>query len=364
MRNHAVRKVLAVLGVAAVVGSIALPASASSDASVDHRPKVWVHHGQSIQAAINRVPPGTTIVLQPGTYAQTFTLRNDDIRVQGAGPTEDGTILIPPTPLPKNLCTKATGGSGVCVIGKFEGNKVVDPADMDTITGILFRGWPSMGVFAFGTTNLSITNNASEDAGEYGFARFSSSGGLVEKNSASGSEEAGIYLGDSQHANATVEGNDVSDNQFGIFIRHARHIEVAYNQAEGNCQGILVLDDGSKNGAGNVNIHNNVFHANNKFCPPGEGPPFQGGGVMLFGATDTIVAQNQVLGNQGDQVNSGGIVLRSAAVFGGSDVIGNIVRNNTAYSNSPADIIYDGSGSGNQFYGNHCDTSQPGGLCI
>jgi hypothetical protein len=325
---------------------------------------VWVHHGESIQAAINSVPPGTTIVLQPGTYSQSFQIRNDDIRVQGAGPTEDGTILIPPDPLPNNKCTKFTGGSGVCVLGKISHGQIVETSDKDTITGILFRGWPSMGVFALGTTGLSITNNGSDGAGEYGFARFDSSGGLIEKNWATGSEEAGIYVGDSPQANATVEGNDVSGNNLGIFIRHARHVEVAYNHSEGNCQGILVLDDGEPGGAGNVNVHNNVFHANNESCPPGEGPPFQGGGVLLFGATDTIVAQNQVLGNKGNEINSGGIVLRSAAPFGGSDVIGNIVRNNTAYSNSPADIIYDGSGSGNKFYGNHCTTSQPGGLCI
>jgi parallel beta-helix repeat protein len=363
MRNHVLRKLSVALGLAAIVGSIALPASASAGSSVDARPKVWVHHGQSIQAAINKVPPGTTIVLQPGIYAQTFTLRNDDIRVQGAGPTEDGTILVPPSPIPDNICKRFTGGSGVCVIGKAEHRQIVDTADKDTITGILFRDWPGMGVFAFGTTDLSITNNTSENAGEYGFARFDSSGGLIEKNTATGSPEAGIYVGDSPHANAKVEGNDVSGNGLGIFVRHARHVEVAYNHAEGNCQGILVLDDGQPGGAGNANIHNNVFHANNLSCPPEHGPPLQGGGVLLLGATNTIVAQNQVLGNQGDQFNSGGIVLVSAAPDG-SDVIGNIVRNNTAYSNSPADIIYDGSGSGNQFYGNHCTNSQPGGLCI
>jgi parallel beta-helix repeat protein len=364
MRNHVVRSALAALGIAAMVGAIALPASASGRASADQRPKVWVHHGESIQAAINKVPAGTTIVLQPGTYAQTFTLRKDDIRVQGSGPTEDGTILVPPSPLPDNFCTKSSGGSGVCVVGKLKHGQMVDPANKDTITGILFRGWPSMGVFAFGTTNLSITNNGSDGAGEYGFARFESSGGLIEKNWATGSEEAGIYVGDSANANAVVEGNDVSDNQLGIFIRHTRKVEVAYNHAQGNCEGVLVLDDGQPGGAGNINIHNNVFDANNKFCPAGdENPPLQGGGVLLFGATNSIVAQNQVLNNQGDQLNSGGIVLLSAGPEGG-DPSGNIVRNNTAYSNSPADIIYDGSGSGNQFYGNHCATSQPDGLCI
>jgi len=359
MRQHLRRSSLAVSLVTAIAALATLPLGPAQAAAN----RVTVPLGHSIQKVIDRSPSGTVILLEPGVYKESLQIRKDNITLQGSGASDDGTLLVPPDSYPSNACTRFTGGSGVCVLAtRVDHGQVVNPAKDDTVTGIKFKGFKSMGVFAYGTMNLSITNNAAVDNGEYGFARFNSSGGLVQSNSASGSEEAGVYVGDSPNAQAIVRGNTVSGNQFGIFIRHARHVEVAYNTADGNCEGILVFDDGEKGGAGNVNVHNNVFHSNNQFCKGS--PPLQGGGVLLLGATLSIVARNNVLGNQGTQLNSGGIVLLSAKpITGGSDVIDNIVRNNTAYSNEPADIIYDGSGHGNQFYTNHCDTSMPDGLC-
>jgi len=42
--------------------------------------------------------------------------------------------------------------------------------------------------------------------------------------------------------------------------------------------------------------------------------------------------------------------------------LGNTVQNNTAYHNTPADIV-DHSGGHNTFRGNFCGTSVPRGLC-
>ncbi len=60
---------------------------------------------------------------------------------------------------------------------------------------------------------------------------------------------------------------------------------------------------------------------------------------------------------------SGGIVLVSAAPFGGGPTSsGNTIQRNTAYRNAPADIV-DHSGGANTFWHNFCSTSMPGGLC-
>ena len=76
-------------------------------------------------------------------------------------------------------------------------------------------------------------------------------------------------------------------NQFGIFVRHARGVTVFHNLATRNCQGILVLDDGQKGGAGNVAILRNTAVSNNKFCPKTKDTPvnIKGGGILLLGAT-------------------------------------------------------------------------------
>jgi len=65
--------------------------------------------------------------------------------------------------------------------------------------------------------------------------------------------------------------------------------------------------------------HNSVFR-NNKFCPAGGDQPvnLQGGGILLLGATHTLVAGNSVAGNTGKQINSGGIVVASAHALTGA----------------------------------------------
>jgi len=71
-----------------------------------------------------------------------------------------------------------------------------------------------------------------------------------------------------------------------------------------------------------------------------------------------------VAGNTGRELNSGGIVILSARqlTHGGNPRHDSIV-NNTAYRNRPADIRWDGTGSGLHFARNHCGTSAPAGLC-
>ena len=121
--------------------------------------------------------------------------------------------------------------------------------------------------------------------------------------------------GDSPHADTVVRDNGAIGNQFGIFVRHARGVTVFHNVAIRNCQGILVLDDGQKGGAGNAAILRNVATGNNKFCPKTQGharSTLKGGGILLLGATHTLVARNAVSGNVGRQFNSGGIVVLSA----------------------------------------------------
>ena len=80
---------------------------------------------------------------------------------------------------------------------------------------------------------------------------------LFADDPAIGNDEAGFYVGDSPHANTVVRNDRAFGNQFGIFIRHARHILVTDNQLSGNCQGIMVLDDGQPGGAGNTAIIGN-----------------------------------------------------------------------------------------------------------
>ena len=112
-------------------------------------------------------------------------------------------------------------------------------------------------------------------------------------------------------------------------------------------------------------MHNRVVR-NNKLCPKNDEMPFdvKGGGILLLGATRTLVAHNRVAGNRGQEFNSGGIVvLSSHALTGGGDPEFDAIVGNRAFRNRPADLIWDGSGTHIRFRHNHCGTSAPAGLC-
>ena len=346
---------------------IALSVLSAAAAAASAGSTIVVGPGQSIQAAVNQAQPGDTVLVKPGVYHQAVQIRTDGITLRGSGDFLGGTVLKPPASPPHSLCASIFGPTGVCILAKKLNPKtgaVIQPVYDDTVTGLYVTGFPASGVFGYGTYGMTVQRVAAFNDGAYGIARFESTKTLYANNIAVGNSEAGLYVGDSPNAATVVRDNVTKDNALGIFVRHARGVTVMNNRATGNCQGVLVLDDGGAGGAGNALIQGNSIFRNNKFCPPNEeAPPLQGGGILLFGATQTKVMNNSLKGNVGQQINSGGIVVISAAVFHGSDPQFDTIAHNTAFRDQPADLSWDGTGSNVNFAGNHCSTSIPSGLC-
>jgi len=356
--------------IAACAAGLGIALCSSTAASAWTSDTIVVRPGQSIQAAVNRAHPGDTILIKPGVYHQSVQIRKDGITLRGSGAFPGGTVLVPPKVFPKTLCNNPdfAGPTGICILAKklnIKTGQVLSPVHNDTVTNLLVKGFPAIGVFGYGTVGMTVTRVVAIDNGAYGISRFESSGTLFAHDVATGSGEAGFYVGDSPHADTVMRDNWASGNLFGILIRHARHILVKDNQLSGNCQGIIVIDDGQPGGAGNTAIVRNGVVKNNKFCPASEdAPPLQGGGIALVGATHTLVAHNGVFGNSGRQFNSGGIVVLSARpITGGSNPDFDTIAHNTAFRNHPADLRWDGTGIGVRFKANHCGTSDPPGFC-
>lgn len=325
--------------------------------------------GQSIQAAVDLARPGDTVLLRPGVYHQSVQIRTDWITLRGSGHSRWGTVLVPPASFPKTLCNRTFGPTGICVLAKHVNVKtgaVITPVRGDTVTNLRVSGFPGNGVFGYGTSGLTVTRVVAVNDGDYGISRFASTKTLFADDTAIGNDEAGFYVGDSPDADTVVRDDLAVGNQFGIFVRHAREVLVTGNRLTGNCQGIFVLDDGQPGGAGNAIVVGNSVSRNNKFCAKhGETPVnLQGGGILLLGATRTLVTRNVVTGNSGKQINSGGIVVASAAALThGSAPNSDIIARNTAFRNHPADLVWDGTGTGVRFIANTCGTSIPPGLC-
>jgi hypothetical protein len=94
---------------------------------------------------------------------------------------------------------------------------------------------------------------------------------------------------------------------------------------------------------------------------------FSGIGIALFSTKDMEVTGNHLSGNipSGPTPVSGGVVVADNPYDDssrGPKPTNNSVIGNTFGRNKP-DIFYDGSGSGNSFVGNLCNTSVPTRLC-
>jgi nitrous oxidase accessory protein NosD len=362
------RKFLMAVCAAALGIGLSVVSATAASAWVSRTIVVWP--GQSIQAAINRAHPGDTVLIKPGVYHQSVQIRTDGITLRGFGAFYGGTVIVPPKHFPNTICNNPNvfGPTGICILAKkinLNTGAVITPVRDDTVTNLLVSGFPSNGVFGYGTDGLRVTQVVAKNDGDYGISRFESTKTVFADDVAIGNDEAGFYVGDSPDADTVVRDDQAFGNQFGIFVRHAREVLVTNNFVSGNCQGILVLDDGQPGGAGRVTIVYNHVVRNNKFCPKSEeAPPTQGGGILLLGATHSLVAFNSVTGNSGKQINSGGIVVASAkALTHGSNPNFDTIAHNFAFHNHPADLIWDGTGVGVKFRANVCGTSLPPGLC-
>ena len=360
MRKSVIAACAAGLGIALISGTAASASTSNT---------IVVGPGQSIQAAVDRAHPGDTVLVKPGVYHQSVQIRKNGITLRGSGDFYGGTVIVPPKSIPKTLCNQAFGPTGICILAKkvdVKTGAVITPVRNDTVKALLVKGFPGNGVFGYGTVGMRVLRVAAINNGEYGISRFESRNTLFAHDIAVGSNEAGFYVGDSPHADTVVRDNKAYGNALGIFIRHARHVLVSGNVVNGNCQGILVLDDGQKGGAGNAVIKHNRVLNNNKFCKKSEDTPVdtKGGGILLLGATHTLVTHNSVTGNAGKKFNSGGIVVLSAkAQTGGSNPNFDTISFNSAFRNHPADLIWDHTGVGVRFRHNACATSIPGGFC-
>lgn len=313
-----------------------------------------VRPGESIQAAVDAAESGDTIVVFKGVYHETVVIDKDEISLRGVK-----AVLEPPTD-PASPC----GPSGFCVLGDvdFDTGEVAEYVEDVSISGFTIRNFEENGIIALGVRDAKFIKNHAFNNHEYGIAAFASTGTKIISNVTSGSDDAGIYVGDSSRAQATVAANETYDNFLGIFVRNALHGKIVGNQSHDNCLGMLVLAD-APGPAGAFDVHGNKVRHNTRACPAfEEAPPLSGIGIALLGAQDMKVQGNKVLDNvpSGPSAFSGGVVVMSG--FGGTPPTDNTIIGKTILRNEP-DIFWDETGTGNRLRPNNCQTSEPEGLC-
>jgi parallel beta-helix repeat protein len=213
--------------------------------------------------------------------------------------------------------------------------------------------------------NTTIAGNDSIGNVADGFGVIDSPGTKILSNVARRNDTVGIFLGDTQRANAKVVGNDLSGSDFGIYVSNSQGGSFAANEVHNNCAGMFFTSDFEPGPpSGNFAVKGNTVKDNTLSCaaPP---PALSGLGIGLFGTRGMEVTANHLSGNvpSGPSVVSGGVVVGVDPLEGGTTKpTNNSVIGNHFGRNKP-DIFWDRSGSGNSFLGNLCDTSVPSSLC-
>jgi parallel beta-helix repeat protein len=184
-------------------------------------------------------------------------------------------------------------------------------------------------------------------------------------NDISRSGIVGIFLGDTQRANAKVVGNNISGGAWGIDVVNTKRGFIAGNTIRNNCAGMF-FEAFPSEPVGGFEVKGNTVENNTRSCRGAQfDRNFSGIGIALLGARDMEVKANHLSGNipSGPTPVSGGVVVSTDPFAGGTIK----PRNNSVIGNhfgrNKPDIFWDKSGSGNGFLGNLCNTSVPSTLC-
>jgi parallel beta-helix repeat protein len=327
---------------------------------------------QTIQSAVDVAAPGSKIEIFSGTYKEAVTVSTPGLILTGAPGAR--VVIQNPKALENGITVQGLGGK---TLQGF------------TLANVTVRDFTNNGVFLSGVDHFVIEHVTAQNNGEYGLFPVLSSNGRIVGSTASGSNDTGIYVGQSNHV--LVTGNVAYNNVNGIEIENSVNVTASYNTVFNNTVGILEdLLPGFplpfEVSANNV-IQNNVVFANNR---PNTAAPtdiaaleMPGTGIAIVGGEHTVVQHNLVVGNAfaGIAVLSGNDFLALAPPGtptypdsvdpnpNDTLILGNTVVGNGFVSISvppgfphPADLVWTGSGMNNHWKHNVFFTSSPSHL--
>jgi parallel beta-helix repeat protein len=180
-----------------------------------------LHVTTTIQAAVDAAHPGDTILVPHGTYRENVVVTKNHLSIEGAaGAVLDGAGL--------------PEGTGIHVWPGAKGSLVKD----FQLSGLRIQNFSENGVLLEQTSDFRVRRGRYAGNGEYGIFALHSSAGLIEDNDVSGSNDTGIYVG--QSADVSVLENVSRDCTVGIEVENSSRILVRDNLATGNSVGILV----------------------------------------------------------------------------------------------------------------------------
>ena len=338
-------------------------ASSASVAYAEADNDIIVWPGDSIQQAVERAPDGATVTVRAGTYRQHVLLTKPlTLLAQGR------VVLRAPASVTPNQCTEQVSGEsgtqadvGLCVQGALGGRDafgeliVVSPVKDVTVSGFEIVGFTE-GLLAYGTDQLRVSRVDAHHNADVGLFSGAGTRTAVERVTASHNGSSGIRIDTSR--NVALLNSTSRDNGWGVGINEVARAEISGNRLTGNCVGLLAFDTSEPTPTGLFDVHDNQVTDNNRFCPADGGPSLTGLGVGLIGTTDVHLHDNAISHNRqsraADLGGAGVLLLDATDLTGGSLPIHNVIESNDLRRNSPEQVVWDGTGLGNEIRDNRC----------
>ncbi len=352
-----------------------------------------VHPGASIRAAISQALPGDRIVVLPGIYKEgapgdlnALTVTIDGIELLGSSGPGNPVVLENAGAQSFGVWVSPANSAGPGP----ESDDEHPPCGFDgsrihgfSIRGFTLRGFQKHGLHLACVDGFHISNNVSENNAVYGLFPVVSSNGFLTSNVVRGTSlDAGIYVGQSD--SVVIAGNRSENNLIGLEVENSRNCSVLGNELSNNTLGILVdiLPFLVKKTQDTTLVANNRVHDNNRVNTgiPGDITAVipSGTGILVLGGHAATVTLNKIENNgfTGIAVASLclGLALQENPCTGldvdpdpsNNHIILNELANNGTipqadpfFDSLRADLIWDGSGTGNCWSDNRFTTSTP-----
>lgn len=350
-----------VVGAGGVLGSAAVVSASDAEATPDpSRSADWGEQAapdpyeeytvrrvpgtyETIQAAVNDAEPRDLVLVGPGVYTERVEV-NDTPRLTIRGTDRNETILD----------GEYGGYTGITVT-----------SDDVVVENLTLRGWQYgvywVGVEGYRGSHLTAYNNT-----EYGIYAFNSRYGRFEHSYASGCDDAGFYIGQSQPADAVITDCIAENNAMGYSGTNAGGNLVIRNSVwRHNMSGLVpnTLDSQDQapqgNVAGGIRIENNEIYDNNNLNAPAYSlayPP-AGNGITVAGGT-----RNDIVGNAVRDQAKYGIAVTPIIDENFWRADGNAVVGNTVENSGRVDLALGAPAGDNRFADNEFDSSRPAAI--
>ncbi len=309
---------------------------------------IRVQPGETIQAAVDRARPGDTIEVPYGLYVERVAVDLSDITLRGV-PNEQGEWPI-------------LDGEGRLADG------VIASGNNFEMANFRVRNYTDNGVLVEGATGVHLHDLFTESTGTYGVYPVQSTNVLIERVTATGVNDAGIYAGQCQ--NVVIRESLAYGNVIGIEVENTLGAEVYDNHAYDNALGIFIdlLPQLTSKVSLDTKVYNNLTENNNRenVAPSttSAAKVRTGTGLLLLAADHVDAYGNTIRGNKtaGIAVFNLTVGFDEAEIDVGPNPEYNRVHDNMLENNgydaddfvkklvgSGYDILWDGSGWDNRF---------------